>query len=316
MKRCPVCQSTYADDSLRFCLQDGTTLESASASADDFKTLVLPENSVGRNELPPTEVLDTGAGGATAHARPSPPTAPQRQRHTNPITQQPAAVQSKPRSMAAIVGVTVLATIALLSLGGLTAWLLWGNRNDNGARNNNDNSGNVNTARVIDNQNNTTPNTNTRNQPNANTSPSPSPTSTPGATPTPTPQTNTSAEEREVRAALDAWLNSFRARDIDAYMARYADVLEAYYLARNVSVARVRADKERAFAKYSTIDVWLSNVQVRVDPTGRRAVATFNKSWRFLSPGANPYTGSGPNRFTLTKVGGQWLITGEEDLSN
>ncbi len=311
MKRCPVCQNTYADDSLRFCLQDGAPLEStrAGASSDEFKTLVLPENAAGRSELPPTEVLDAGAG-ATAHARPSPPTAPQRQRDTNPITAQPVSVQPQPRSTAAIVGMTIAATIALLALGGITAWLLLGDRKGSDTRG----GDNTNTARGIDNQNNTTPNTNTR--PNANNTPSPSPTSTPAATPTATPAINTSAEERNVRAALDAWLNSFRARDIDAYMASYASVLEAYYRARNVSVERVRVDKERAFAKYTTIEVWVSNVQVQVDPNGRRAVATFTKSWRFSAPGANPYTGSGPNRFTWAKVGGQWLITGEEDLSN
>ncbi|MBD0325679.1 MAG: nuclear transport factor 2 family protein [Pyrinomonadaceae bacterium] len=316
MKRCPVCQSTYADDSLRFCLQDGSPLESAhaGASSDDFKTLVLPENAVGSSELPPTELYDPGVD-VTGGVRPSPPTAPQRQRETNPITQQPIDGQQKPRSTAAIVGMTMAATIALLALGGLTAWLLLGDRKDNGARNINNGSENVNIARGTDNQNNTTPNTNTRPTPNANGAYSPSPTPTPLPTPTATPQINTSAEESEVRSALGAWLSSFRARDLDAYMAQYADVLEAYYLARNVSIARVRGDKARAFAKYSSIEVWLSNIQVRVDASGRRAVATFNKSWRFTAPGLNPYTGSGLNRFTFTKIGGRWLITGEEDLS-
>jgi ketosteroid isomerase-like protein len=205
---------------------------------------------------------------------------------------------------------TMAATIVLLALGGLTAWLLLGDKKGSDPRG----GDNTNIARDIDNQNKTTPNTNTR--PNTNTTPTATPTQTPTATPTATPAVNTSAEERDVRAALNSWLNSFRARDIDAYMARYASVLEAYYRARNVSVERVRVDKERAFAKYTTIEVWLSNIQVQVDPSGRRAVATFNKSWRFSSPGANPYTGSGPNRFTWTKVGGQWLITGEEDLSH
>jgi ketosteroid isomerase-like protein len=117
-----------------------------------------------------------------------------------------------------------------------------------------------------------------------------------------------------VRAALSGWLSSFRARDIDEYMAHYADVLDAYYLSRNTSIARVRVDKERAFAKYSAIDVSLSNIRVQVEPSGQRAVATFIKTYRLGGPDVNPYTGSGLNRFTFTKIGGRWLITGEEDV--
>lgn len=313
MKRCPVCQSTYADDSLRFCLQDGAALEAArtGSSSDDFKTLVLPENAAGDRELPPTEILDSGAA-ATIGPRPSPPTAPQRRRDTNPVTAHSATHQPAPRSTAAVVGLTIVATVALLGLGGLTAWLLLGNKKDTAARN--DNYGNVTNVRADENRNNTTPNGNTRPSPNTNATPKPSPGTSP--TPAPTPATGMSVEESEVRASLNGWLSSFRAGDLDAYMTRYASVLDAYYLSRNVSIDRVRADKARAFAKYSTLDVSLSDVQVRIDSSGRRAVSTFTKSWRFSSPGVSPYTGSGPNRFTWTKIGGQWLITGEEDLSN
>ena len=306
MKRCPACQSIYADDSLRFCLQDGATLESAGVS-DDYKTLVLPENAMGR-ELPPTEHLDYGTG-ATASPRPSPPTSPHRPRDTNPVTEQAITSQPKTRSTASVVGLTALATVLLLALGGLSAWLLLKDKTDNTQRN--DNAVNVNAPRGSENQNNALPNGNTRPVYNTNATPSPSPT----PTPTSTPPLNTSTEEKEVRAALNGWLSSFRARDIEEYMAHYASVLDAYYLARNVSAERVRVDKERAFAKYSTIEVWLSNIQVRVDPSGERAVAIFNKSYRFSGAGANPYVGSGLNRFTFKKIGGQWRITGEEDLS-
>jgi ketosteroid isomerase-like protein len=311
MKRCPVCQSTYADDSLRFCLQDGGPLESVSAgaSSDEFKTLVLPDSAAGGSGLP-TEILDPGAA-ATVHPRTPLPTAPHRPRDTNPVTAQPITSQPRTRSTAAVVGLTIAGTIALLALGGLTAWLLLGDRKDTAARN--DNSGNVSTARISDNQNNTPPNSNARTAPNTNNNTAPSPTPTPASTPLPVIG---AAEEREVRAALNGWLASFRARDLDSYMARYAGELDAYYLAHNVSVERVRGDKARAFAKYSTIDVWLSNVQVQVDSSGTRAVVTFNKSWRFSGPGVNTFDGSGLNRFTWTKFGGQWLITGEEDLSH
>lgn len=52
MKRCPSCQRTYADNSLTFCLEDGTPLTSAGASdqidpgatlIDPGATLVMPD---------------------------------------------------------------------------------------------------------------------------------------------------------------------------------------------------------------------------------------------------------------------------------
>jgi ketosteroid isomerase-like protein len=313
MKRCPVCRSTYADDSLRFCLQDGAALESASAgaSADDFKTLVLPDSAGGGGggNAQPTEILDLGTAETAASSRQPLPTTPHRPRDTNPVTAQPATKEPRTRSTASVVAVTIAATVALLALGGLTAWLLLRDKRDDGATN-------LSTKRETENQNNALPNGNTRTTvPNANATATPYATATPKPTPTSTPVMMGAAEEREVRAALNGWLNSFRAHDLDAYMARYAGELDAYYRARSVGVERVRNDKARAFAKYSTIEVWLSNVQVQVDSSGTRAVATFNKSWRFSGPGVDTYEGSGLNRFTFTKMGGQWLITGEEDVS-
>jgi hypothetical protein len=44
MKRCPVCQRTYTEDSLNYCLEDGSALLSeSSASSDLAATLIIPE---------------------------------------------------------------------------------------------------------------------------------------------------------------------------------------------------------------------------------------------------------------------------------
>lgn len=44
MKRCPACQRTYTDDSLSYCLEDGSTLFSAATGSNDMAaTLIIPE---------------------------------------------------------------------------------------------------------------------------------------------------------------------------------------------------------------------------------------------------------------------------------
>lgn len=52
MKICPTCNRTYTDDTLSFCLQDGSTL-SAPDNSQSIKTAPVSD----RNNLPPTEVL-------------------------------------------------------------------------------------------------------------------------------------------------------------------------------------------------------------------------------------------------------------------
>jgi hypothetical protein len=47
MKRCPKCQNTYTDDSLNYCLQDGTPLVPETSRFDDQAvTLKIPANSI------------------------------------------------------------------------------------------------------------------------------------------------------------------------------------------------------------------------------------------------------------------------------
>src|SRR5258708_33621085 len=42
MKRCPKCKRKYADDTLKFCLEDGTTLSVAARDGDPPPTEILP----------------------------------------------------------------------------------------------------------------------------------------------------------------------------------------------------------------------------------------------------------------------------------
>src|SRR6476619_1082193 len=55
MKSCPTCNRTYPDDTLAFCLMDGSVL---SAPYDPSETQAPPRRS---NEPPPTEVISAPA---------------------------------------------------------------------------------------------------------------------------------------------------------------------------------------------------------------------------------------------------------------
>ena len=55
MKRCPLCQHTYTDETVRFCRQDGTLLIGDSSSSDTDSTLRLP--SIHQSVDPRTQTL-------------------------------------------------------------------------------------------------------------------------------------------------------------------------------------------------------------------------------------------------------------------
>ena|GEM_PF-1239988 len=124
---------------------------------------------------------------------------------------------------------------------------------------------------------------------------------------------DTAAVAKEIGNTLNAWAAATTGRNLDEHMSFYADTLETYYKKQNVSSEQVRADRARAFAQYDTLDVTLTNVQIKPDQAGTRAIVLLDKSWDFESD-AKHSTGSVLQQLTLVKTGGRWLITGEKDL--
>ncbi len=315
MKRCPTCQRRYTDDTLNFCLEDGASLESVTATTLD-KTLVLDPN-----EPPPTEILPNPPIAPTLRAHNPPTTVRQEARATRNELQDVAAPTSQPqRNTTSVVALTVVATILLLALGGLGAWLLLRDNSTSGGNLNGTNvgtdsgrGGNTNTGVIISNTNDSTGG-NMNTQPSVSPTPSISPTPTQTPTPQRTPQINDASTARmEVSNALNGWRQTMITPEVDAHMSYYAPVLHTYYNARNADVSRVRSNVARAFSSYSTFDVRITNLQIEVDPSGQSAIATFDKTFEFRS-GEKRYAGSGLNRFWFEKIGGRWLITGEKDL--
>lgn len=143
MKRCPTCQRIYADETLKFCLEDGAALR-PDARAETDRTLALSQTAEAGGP-PPTELLNDPALAPTRRARENPSTAPQRKESTwqggpqFPVTPQ----GEKRRSTASVVTLTVLATLLLLGLGVAGAWLLMKDDKTGGAETKRD-DGNVN----------------------------------------------------------------------------------------------------------------------------------------------------------------------------
>jgi TolB-like protein/Flp pilus assembly protein TadD len=82
MKRCPRCHQTYADETLKFCRDDGVLLQTVSSPAESSDTLLLPAAQAG--DALPTQLIQNDTG----HAKePTSPLQPAR----SPQTRAPKA---------------------------------------------------------------------------------------------------------------------------------------------------------------------------------------------------------------------------------
>ena len=282
MKICPNCQNTYTDDSLQFCLQDGTRLNTADAPSqtptavwnDEAQTVIRKEPNQVRIDL--TE----------------PKTAPPVNHPT--VAQTSARTEPSPKSkvwLFALLGLLGLFAVGGLGAAGLYFYLNPGQKT---VVQNNTNQGNSNPV-----------NQNVSN--NANLTP------TPTATPTPKP----TLKPAEIETAKKEAENLIYGWNLKTNLSSYADTVD-YYKGGKIGKSKIKANKEPAYKKYDSIAIDISNMKVTVDPTGEKATVTFDKEWDFSGvdkDGNESYTnGKVQQQIILNKFNGKWKIVSEKDL--
>lgn len=291
MKQCPSCQSQYTDDTLQFCLQDGTPLQFAASSQG--QTLAYGEQ-------------ETVVGNRQSNQINTPPV-------TNPTGWTPqhyssnAGFQPPEKKAGAPVAVFLTAFVMLLlfSFVGIGAWLYFRGATP-------DENTNLLLAKKKP-DSDTTSNTMT-------TAPSKP---IPMATVSPTTSSNTAANstvapidkeqiKRDVSQRVNSWKSAAESLNLDNYMSNYAGTVD-YYNKKGASMGFVRADKQRAFTMYNSIQITLSNMSVTPDASGERATVVVDKEWNFSGAEKNS-SGKVKQQLQLKKISGQWLITGERDL--
>lgn len=274
MKRCPTCQSIYTDESLSYCLQDGSQLRVVSDSASSANATL----QMSGRELPPTEILKP-EDMPTARIEAKVPTREQPRARPTALDRDEETViaATAPRSNAAVIALSVVVALLLVTLGGLLTWVMLRDK-------------------AQDASSTTTSNPATT---SANTTPQPS-------------AGDMTTAQREVQDALNAWADSIRQRNLDEHMKLYADKLDVFYNSSNVSADKVRLARDDAFSRYDTMDIRLSKTKIEITDSGTRAVATFDKIFDFK--GVKNFSGAVESRLYLAKAGGRWRITGEKDL--
>ncbi len=110
---------------------------------------------------------------------------------------------------------------------------------------------------------------------------------------------------------LNAW-GALQNHDLNGHMSYYAPRLRTFYLKSDVDRATVRSEITNALSSYDGMKFRFRNIEVRVDPSGKSAIATYDKAWDFT--GRQPWSGIVQERLWLVKNGGRWQINGIRDL--
>lgn len=315
MKVCPQCKTSYSDETLQFCLQDGSPLVAQTNPETETPTVAFGEQTVGfeTTDLDKSYTTKKDAEQVRVHI-PDQQTDWGKSQQTRVITQKAESSGSK-----TLIAVFATALVMLLLFGaGIGAYFFFSNQNGEITQATNkkdDENDDSNTDSVL--ESSPEPKETKKPTPKEN---EPEPTEKPEPTEPPA-KFNPEEIKKDIEDQIYSWRSLAEARNLNAYMSKYASRID-YYKKKNMSVSSVRADKQKAFSKYEEIDINISQLKIDVDSSGEEATASFDKQWYFddtqwtYSDESKSKSTSGKVRSQLRfkKIGGDWKITSEKDL--
>lgn len=301
MKICPQCRSTYTDDTLQFCLQDGTPLAVHSDYSSSLPTVSWAESETLLHNKPEQVRIDLQESKTT-----------QSQNVENPyITNAEIEPPKKSKTfLLVLLGLLLLLVVGVAGVAGVFYYLGLNNNNvvqntNNNLNNNSNPFSNLNTNSNSNSNSNSDVNTNT----NVNV-----------ATPTPKPTLKPAeieAAKKEVESTIYGWKSSAENHNLEANLSNYADTVD-YYKAGKLNRSKLKTNKEPAYKRYDSIEIDIENIKVTPDAVGEKATVIFDKFWDFTGVDKDGndifYRGKVQQQLILNKVGGKWRIVSEKDL--
>ena len=247
MKYCPLCESQYTDETLRFCLQDGTPL-TTDIKQSAIETVAF-SNPVTLEKLQQTEEMRVQFADKTQpRIEPS---------VVNPVFQLDK-IKHKSSSR---FWIAVLPILVIFGAAGFGGWFYLNQQNEAAKQNFND--------KVI------LPNSSEKTLPVANTSIVSAETISENTT-QPASKPDNSGVKKELSDFITSWKTAFESRNIAEYTAKYAEKVD--YLGKTgADLKEIRGEAEKTFKNYTEIEIALTNVHIAVTAEGDKATAVFDK---------------------------------------
>ncbi len=297
MKICPKCQNKYTDTTLKFCLQDGTELIGGISESDSNPTVSFEDSETLVSDRSAEQITQVRGNSGEGNWNDS-----QATRVSN--------VPYEPKSSNALVAVllTVLIMLVLFSVIGVGAYLYFNQDKPEVAKNSSD--GNSDENNSTDNAGIDFSNSTNKDSKTPTTQKTPKTNENTGANQISTPDPEET--KQNVTNAVNGWKSQAESLNLEGYMDNYASRVD-YYNKNGASKSFVRNDKQKAFSKYNSIKVQLSNMSVSPNSDGKSAVVVFDKEWNFSGADDNS-SGKVKQQLKLIKSGEKWLISSEKDL--
>jgi hypothetical protein len=119
----------------------------------------------------------------------------------------------------------------------------------------------------------------------------------------------------DIQKTLNDWAKAMNSNDVTLQMRYYSDPLDRYFRARNVTQQFVLQDKARFYRQGNHITAFhIRNVTVDKQ-SARQAAVSLIKHWEIFN-GSGTRSGETRSRLWLARRGNQWIITGEQDLTD
>ena len=116
-----------------------------------------------------------------------------------------------------------------------------------------------------------------------------------------------------LRTKLNEWLAATNANDIERQLDFYLPRLDAYYLARNVSLAAVRAEKSRTFRRASRIAITADAPEIILRDAAQTAVMRFRKRYEIQTT-TQSRRGTVIQELRWRRTPAGWKIFSERDV--
>lgn len=121
------------------------------------------------------------------------------------------------------------------------------------------------------------------------------------------------ADLASLRGAFDRWVAAINARDLEGLMKFYGSEVDAFYRARNVSQAFVRADRDRLFQRADSIEVKTGEPEVSMNREGGEPTMRFRKAF-VVKVNGREHRGEVVQELQWRRTDDGWKIVSERDI--
>ncbi len=119
--------------------------------------------------------------------------------------------------------------------------------------------------------------------------------------------------QAELGASLNKWIEATNSRDVNQQMNYYAPKMDSYYLARNASQEKVKAEKKRVFENAGVVNIQASKPDIVLSNDGQSARMLFHKKY-VIKKGRQDRSGEVIQELQWVKSKNGWKIVSERDV--